>query len=165
MVISSRHELFVFFGSVIGGIILGMIFDAFKVLRPSDKINCVVLGIFDLLLWSVITAAVFAIIFITNNAAVRWYEFAGMALGAVFYFMALSHIFETILTAFLRALKKIVGIFFAVILFPLRLVFRILKPVFSFVKRRFRFLKRIYKNIRSNTRNLAKRIKHSVKKI
>ncbi len=165
MVISSKHELFVFFGSLLGGMILGMIFDLFRIVKPSDKTNFIVLGMHDLLLWGVITAAVFAIIFITNNAAVRWYEFAGMALGAVIYFMALSKIFVCFLTAVLHAVKKIFIIVLKIVLFPVNLVYRMLKPLFRFAKKRLLFLKKVYKNIRSKLRNHLKRIKHSVKKI
>ena len=165
MVISSKHELFVFFGSLLGGMILGIIFDFFRIIRPSDKTNFIVLGIHDLLLWGVITTAVFAIIFITNNAAVRWYEFAGMALGAVLYFMALSTIFIFFLTAILRAVKKIITTVLKIIFSPIKLFCRMLRPLFRFVKKRVRFLKRICKNIRSKLRNQLKRIKHSVNKI
>lgn len=165
MVISSKHELFVFFGSVLGGIILGMIFDVFKVVKPSDKANFIVTGICDLLLWCVITVAIFSIIFITNNAAVRWYEFAGMILGTVFYFMTLSRIFLAILTAVLRFLKKVFTVFFKIIIFPFALIFQALKPVARFFKHRFSFIKKFFKKVKLSLRNGARRIKHSVNKI
>lgn len=165
MIVSSKHELFVFFGTVLGGMILGMIFDIFKVARPFDKSNFILLGIYDLLLWSVITIAVFAILFITNNAEVRWYEFAGMALGAVLYFMSLSHFFVCLLTAVLRVAKKFIIFVLKIILFPLKLILRIFKPVLRFVKKRLRFLKKLYKKVKFCLRNGLKRIKHSVNKI
>ena len=165
MVISSKHELFVFFGTVLGGMILGMIFDIFKVIKPSDKSNVIVTGICDMLLWCVITIAVFAIIFITNNAAVRWYEFAGMILGAVIYFMSLSRVFLAMLTAFLRLAKKLFNIIMKILLFPFMLIFRTLKPVAKFFKRRFSFVKRLYKKVKFSLQKSVKRLKHSVNKI
>ncbi len=165
MIISSGHELFVFFGSVIGGIVLGMIFDIFNVIRPSDKTNSAVLGILDLLLWGIITVAVFGIIFIINDAAVRWYEFAGMILGVVVYFMLFSRVFVALFKGLLRILKKVIVWFLTIILFPFRLIFRLLKPVFAFVKKKLQLVKLIYKKVKTKVKNISKRIKHSVKKI
>lgn len=165
MIVSSKHELFVFFGSVLGGMILGMIFDIFKATKLSDKANIVVLGIYDLLLWCIMTIAVFLIIFITNNAEVRWYEFAGMILGAVIYFMSLSGFFVAMLTTVLRMLKKVLCFLLKIVLFPIKLVFKILKPVILFVKKRLRIFKRMYINIFGKAEKFLKRIKHSVNKI
>ena len=165
MIISSKHELFVFFGSILGGRVLGMIFDIFKLPKFSNKTNVVVLGIYDLLLWCVMTVAVFSIIFITNNAEVRWYEFAGMILGAVFYFMALSRFFVSILTAVLRVFKRLFSFVFKIVLFPLKCVLNLLKPVILFAKKRLCKSKKLYKNLFGKMKKNLKRIKHSVNKI
>ncbi len=165
MIISARHELYVLFGSVLGGMIIGMIFDVFKLCTAGRRHNAVIMGIGDLLLWSIVSVAVFAIIFILNDAKVRWYEFAGMILGMVIYFMTLSRLFLKLMSFLVHVVKCVVIFLVKVILLPVRLCLRVFSPVIALAKRSLRVVKRIYKKSLFKIKNFTKRLKHSVNKM
>lgn len=104
----SQEQVFIFFFII--GIIIGMIFDIFKVLRKafktSDKIT-----FFEDLLFIVIATYLFVLgIIKLNGGEVRFFIFLGTFIGIIIYFLTISNIYVIIFYAFVKLCKKILNI-------------------------------------------------------
>ena len=109
MFLSSRQELIVLMGTFAGGLILGIVFDFFRILRKNFKGASSVVWLQDVLMWVIMLAVVYTTLFITNNAQIRWYEFLGFGSGAAVYMVAFSKWIVLVSTAVISFFKKIFG--------------------------------------------------------
>ncbi|MBR2476862.1 MAG: spore cortex biosynthesis protein YabQ [Clostridia bacterium] len=158
MFLSSRHELFVLIGTFVGGLAIGGVFDAFRIFRKNFKIGASLVWLQDIVMWSAILTVVYVTLFITNDAQLRWYEFAGFASGIVLYMVVLSRIVITVFTAIITFIRKILSTAITVILFPFRLIW---KPV----KATGKWLKKHIKRFFDNQKRIFSRFYRNFKKI
>ncbi|MBQ6998652.1 MAG: spore cortex biosynthesis protein YabQ [Clostridia bacterium] len=128
MFLSSRHELYVLLGTFIGGLVLGVVFDLFRIFRKNFKGASSLVWLQDILMWAVMLAVVYITLFITNSAKVRWYEFAGFGAGIALYMVLLSRVVVAVSSAIITAFKKVLLFIFTVVLFPFRMIFKITAP-------------------------------------
>ena len=133
MFLSSRHELFVLLGTFIGGLVLGIIFDVFRIYRKNFKSASSFVWLQDILMWAVMLAVVYITVFITNSAEIRWYEFAGFGAGIAVYMVMLSSFVVAVSSAVICFVKKIFSFVFKVILLPFRLILKLFAPPVNFV--------------------------------
>lgn len=129
MFLSSRHELYVLAGTFLGGIAVGYVFDFFRIMRKNFKSAEKHVWLQDILMWSLVLAVVYATLFITNSARVRWYEFMGFGAGITVYIGALSGFITKISTAVITALKKAFGFMFKILMVPVSLLIKIFSSI------------------------------------
>ncbi len=123
----SQEEVFLLFFII--GIIIGLIFDFFKVLRKSFKTKDIVTFIEDLLFLLISGTLIVLGIIKLNSGEVRFYLFLGMFFGILIYSLTISKLYVIILYEFVRICKKII-IFFAQIFFKLLQMF---KNIFNYI--------------------------------
>ena len=102
------------------GMIIGFIFDFFRILRRSFKTSDIVTYIQDFLFWICTGAILLFSIFKFNNGELRGYIFIGTALGVIVYMIFFSKILINIFTKLLLMLKKIVS-------YPFKLIYSFIK--------------------------------------
>ena len=138
------NQVYLFLIFIVNGIIIGILFDFFRVLRKSFKTTDIVTYIEDLLFWILTGFSILYFIFVFNNGEIRLFMFLGIAIGITVYMLIFSSIFikinVTVLVFFKNILKKIL-IF---ILIP----FKFLKKIF------FKPISFIFINIRKSSTNL-----------
>ncbi len=128
MFLSSRHELYVLLGTFIGGLVLGIVFDFFRIFRKNFKGASSLVWLQDILMWAVMLAVVYITLFITNSAQVRWYEFAGFGAGIAVYMVLLSRVVVMVSSAVISFVKKVILFIFNIVSFPFRIIFKIAAP-------------------------------------
>ncbi len=131
MFLSSRHELFVLLGTFAGGIVLGLVFDIFRIYRKNFKSASSLVWLQDIFMWAVMLAVVYITLFITNSARIRWYEFAGFGAGMAVYMVVLSRFVVAVSSAVIGLVKKILAFIFMELFFPFRHHAKLLAPPFK----------------------------------
>lgn len=122
----SQEEVFLLFFII--GLIIGLIFDFFKVLRKAFKTSDLITFIEDLLfLFMSGSLIVFGIIKL-NSGEVRFYLFLGMLFGILIYSLTISKLYVIILYEFVRICKKIV-------MFIIQMFRNIFKFIFKQIKK------------------------------
>ena len=116
-----------FFGTMLGGAAVGLLFDLFRIWRKNFKAAAVLVWMQDILFWLGLAAIVYATIFITNSAQVRWYEFAGIGLGFGLYLLTLSRLVVGISSAVISVVKRLLLFLLKIVLFPFVLLYRWLR--------------------------------------
>ncbi len=123
----SQEEVFLLFFII--GIIIGLVFDFFKVLRKLFKTKDIVTFIEDLLFLLISGTLIVLGIIKLNSGEVRFYLFLGMFFGVLIYSLTISKLYVIILYEFVRICKKII-IFFIQIFFKLLHIF---KNIFNYI--------------------------------
>ena len=151
MYLSGRHELFVLFGTFLGGVILGFVFDLFRIFRKNFKGASSFVWVQDILLWAVMLFVVYTVVFITDDGNIRWYQFLGFGTGAVIYMLLLSSFVVKISSAVISFLKMVFKWAFAVFSFPFKLLEKFLiTPVLTLLKRWAKSISRLFRNQKRN---------------
>lgn len=155
----------VFLWTIIGGMVIALIYDIFRIFRKAVKTGSLITFMQDILYWIIVAAIMFLTIYYSNDGELRAYLFIGAFLGVVLYALLFSRM---IMGSSLFIIKLVTNILKAVVFFtsyPFRMILKILavptkklarKAVKSFRKARsngrvkatkITFLKKAIKNI------------------
>lgn len=165
MELSISQQVLVFVSCWICGIVLGVLFDVFRIFRKTISSNDWWVYIQDILFWLVASFIVFAVLLYINNAQIRVYEFLAVILGGVFYFLCFSRLIMSVSVTLINFIKFILTWIIKIILFPVVLIYKIMKKPFIFFgvigKKAF---KNMSKRLKSKP-SFIKRIKLKLRKI
>lgn len=126
--VTNQAYLFLIF--TINGIIIGLLFDIFRILRRSFKTSDIVTYVQDLLFWVLTGFILLYSIFTFSNGEVRFYMFLGVFLGCLIYMIIFSKYFININVKIIQIIKKIVSIIFSPIKSFIKFIKKILiKPI------------------------------------
>lgn len=129
----SQEEVFLLFFII--GIIIGLIFDFFKVLRKSFKTKDIITFVEDLLFLFLTGSLIILGIIKINSGEVRFYLFLGMFFGILIYSLTISKLYVIILYEFVRICKKIIAFFVKIFLSILQMFKKIVKLFFKQIKK------------------------------
>ena len=110
---NSQAMLFLLFA--LDGVIIGIFFDFFRILRRSFSTGSILTAIEDILFWVSSGLILLYSIFIYNNGAIRGYMFLGVLCGATLYMITLSKLFIRVNVSILNFIKKIINIILKII--------------------------------------------------
>ncbi len=84
------NQAYLFFIFTINGILIGLLFDFFRISRKVFKTNDVMTYIEDIIFWILAGAIMLYSIFVFNNGELRLFMFLGVILGAFLYMIFIS---------------------------------------------------------------------------
>jgi len=116
------NQLYVFLIYCLCGVIIGVFFDVFRILRKSFKTPDVITYIQDVIFWLLTGLFLLYVIFKFNNGEIRSYIFIGLGLGGLFYLLVFSKVFIKINVIIIKYIKLIIGKIIIVLIYPLKLL-------------------------------------------
>ena len=148
MVINQAYLFFIF---IVNGILIGIFFDLFRILRKSFNTKDFVTYIEDILFWILTGFSILYFIFIFNNGEIRFFMFVAIGIGVILYMKIFSSIFIKINVNIINFFKKVFSI---IIIVPIRFIKKIFFKPISFIFINIRNLyKKTYKKIENNVKN------------
>ncbi|CDD16260.1 spore cortex biosynthesis protein YabQ [Clostridium sp. CAG:798] len=115
----------------ITGILIGIIFDIFRVIRKTFKTPDFITYIEDLIFWMITGVLLLFTIFKFNNGEIRSYIFVGLGVGIIIYLLAISKLFIKVNVIIISFFKKIISFIFKYIVKLFKIT--ICKPIHFFV--------------------------------
>lgn len=119
--ISNEIKSFLVF--CIAGIIIGILFDIFRIIRRSFKISDIHTLIEDGIFGFLSASFLIFVIFIQNNGEIRWYMFVGIFIGGLIYLLTISKYFIKLNVLILSLIKGIIYKLLKFIFWPIKYVF------------------------------------------
>ena len=122
---------------VLSGNVLGVVFDAYRVVSREVRLHRFVLSLLDLLYWLAAAVLVFRVLYETNLGEVRLFVFLGLLFGISMYFAFFSR--WTILAVrwsiemFRRLVRFTIKMFDLLIIRPIRFLIRCLIVIWGFL--------------------------------
>lgn len=129
------NQVYVFFWSIVIGVVLTLIFDFFRLMRRNKATRDLIVYIQDVFFWIIVAITIIISAFITNSGELRGYMFIGYALGSMFYLLLFS-----------KMILKIFGTLFDKIDY-------FFKKIFNFIKNKTKKLKFKKKNVKIEQEN------------
>ena len=150
MIINQANLFLVF---TINGIIIGILFDIFRILRKSFKTSDIITYFEDLIFWIATGILLLYSIFTFSNGEVRFYMFLAVFFGCIIYMLLLSKYFIQINVKIIQILKKAISTIISFIILPIKVIIKFLKKIF------FKPIKLITINIKKIKFDIQKNIK------
>ena len=155
--VTNQALLFAIF--IINGIIIGLVFDFFRILRKSFKTKDIITYIEDILFWIITGLILLYSIFTFNNGEIRLFMFLGAILGCIFYMLIFSKFIIKINTKIITFLKDTIKKAITLILYPIKVTIKFIKKIFnkpvSFI---IINIKGIFKKVKLNVKSSKKTI-------
>lgn len=126
MVINQAYLFLVF---SINGIIIGLLFDIFRILRKSFKTSDIITYFQDILFWILTGLILLYSIFNFSNGEIRFYMFLGVFLGCLIYMLIFSKYFIDFNVKIISFLKNIIGKTISIITFPIKIVIKFTRKI------------------------------------
>ena len=153
-IIMVTNQAYLFLIFTINGIIIGLLFDFFRISRKVFNTKDVVTYIEDVLFWILSGAIVLYSIFVFNNGELRLYMFLGIVLGAFIYLLYISSYIIKINVKVIHLLKKIFGF----VILPFNYIYKLLHKIF------LKPVTFLFINIRKSSTNFATKMYKNKKK-
>ena len=118
--INSQAVLFLIFS--LNGIIIGLIFDFFRILRKSFKTSNFVTYIEDILFWIFTGISIIYFMYNFSNGSIRLFIFLGLILGFFLYILTISKYIIKFFVFIICLLKKIINKLFHIIYLPFKII-------------------------------------------
>lgn len=144
----SLQQAYLFYIFLLTGLLIGIIFDFFRILRKSFNHSNFITIIQDLIFFIITSILVIFVLFKYNNGVVRSYVIIGIFCGLLIYFGLFSKIFVKINVKIIEFIKSVFSFLLKIVLYPFKLIHillkkTLLKPI-SFI---FINIKKSFKNI------------------
>lgn len=159
------NQAYLFLIFTLIGIIIGFLFDIFRILRKSFKTNDIITYIEDIIFWIISGIILIYAMCKFTDGELRFYTIIGLSLGAIIYLLTISKYIIKISVFVIDILKKIFRFIIKIVSYPLLIVYRFLrkiifKPISIVcinIKKDFsKTTNKIYKNIK-NVKKLQKK--------
>ncbi|WP_027625376.1 spore cortex biosynthesis protein YabQ [Clostridium lundense] len=122
MLISINHQVKLLVFSLISGIMIGVLFDIYRIIRGFENPNKVITFIEDTLFWILTGIIVFVFLLYTNYAYIGFYVYLFIILGTYFYMKLISNVFITVQYKILKGLGKLLRMLINNIVFPIEVI-------------------------------------------
>ena len=124
-----NSQLYLFLIFAVDGIIIGFLFDFFRILRKAVKTPDVITYIEDILFWILTGLLILYSIFTYNNGEIRLFMFLAIVLGILLYVIILSKFVIKLNLIIIDFIKKIFSLIFKFIRILLDIFSQILKHI------------------------------------
>ena len=127
-----QNQAYLFYVFLLTGVLIGILFDVFRILRKSFKTSDFATTIQDILFWLLTSILVLYTIFKFNDGEIRSYVFLGIGIGISVYIILFSKIVITVNVKIIKALKRIVVTLLSIMLYPIKFILKyIRKHIFN----------------------------------
>ena len=152
-------QLQLFFIFLINGLLIGLLFDFFRILRKAMKTADFITYIEDALFWILTGLIILYSIFTYNNGEIRLFMFFAIILGILIYLIFVSKIILSISLGIINVIKKVFSIVFNIIKVPINLLIGLIKKIF------LKPISFIIINIRNYFTKCSKKFSNTLKKV
>lgn len=149
------NQAYLFLLFSLNGVIIGLLYDVFRILRKTFKTNNFVTYIEDILFW--ILTGIIIIFFMYNfsDGSLRIFMIFGLIIGILIYIITFSKIIINFSMIVINGLKKII----CVLLVPIKIFLKLLLKVINFLKLKVKLIMLKLKNYVVKIKNTKKQKK------
>ena len=152
-----ENQAYLFGIFVINGILIGLLFDFFRILRKSFKTNDFITYVEDIVFWILTGIILLYSIFLFNNGEIRLFMFIAVLLGLIIYMLSISTYIIKVNVKIINFFKTIILKIISIILIPFKYIVKIFRKIF------FRPVSFIIINVKKFSTNYLKKFSNKMK--
>ena len=123
------NQSYLFIVFTINGLLIGTLFDFFRILRRVFKTNDFITCLEDIVFWLFTGCLILYSIFKFNNGEIRLYMFLGIFIGILMYLLLLSKYIINVSVAVLTFFKKIISKIICICIYPFKFIIKLFKKI------------------------------------
>lgn len=123
----SQNQAYLFYVFLLTGILIGLLFDIFRIFRKCFKHSNTITLIQDMFFFILTSILVLFVIFKFNNGMFRSYVIVGIFAGLLIYFIIFSKTFIKINVKIINIFKRALVFIISIIIYPFKLLNKVLK--------------------------------------
>jgi spore cortex biosynthesis protein YabQ len=123
MIFSMSQQVNLFVFSLLSGILIGVLFDIYRIIRGFESLNKLITAIEDILFWVLTGIIIFMFMMYTSYAYMSFNVFVYIGIGLLLYLKIISRTFVNTLHSLLVVIFKGIRIMFYIITYPIRIGF------------------------------------------
>ena len=127
----AQNQAFLFLVFTLTGVIIGVLFDLFRILRRTIKTSNIITYIEDVLFWILTGLLILYNIWYFNNGEIRIFMFLGIIMGVLIYMSTISSILVKIFTKLLQTIIKVLELPFKAIFSFFRKIITVIANIFT----------------------------------
>lgn len=124
-------QLYSFLAYLVSGMIIGIFFDIFRILRKSFNTPDIITYLEDILFWLFTGIFLLLVLFKFSNGQLRIYNVLGLLIGVIFYMLTISKFFIKVNVTIITFIKNIIYKIIKIVLYPIKYIFKIIKKLFT----------------------------------
>ena len=128
MILSMSDQAWLFLTTVLAGFVIGIVYDAFRIVRKIVSHRYWMVQLEDILYWLSVSLMMFYFMLHRNYGEIRFFSIAGVALGTVIYFCSLSLVVMKVSVAVIRFFQKVILAVADILFAPIRWLLRLIAP-------------------------------------
>jgi spore cortex biosynthesis protein YabQ len=140
LIVSISEQAQIFIAAVEAGIIIGIFYDVFRIIRKIIPHPNWVIQLEDLIYWIIVSSFMFFVLFSKNYGEIRGFALLGAFLGNVTYFFTFSIFLMKISDWIIYWIKRIIRGLIKIVLIPIRMILKILSYPYKWISRPMRIL-------------------------
>ena len=152
-----ENQAYLFGIFVINGILIGLLFDFFRILRKSFKTNDFITYVEDIVFWILTGIILLYSIFLFNNGEIRLFMLIAVLLGLIIYMLSISRYIIKVNVKIINLFKTIILKIISIILIPFKYIVKIFRKIF------FRPVSFIIINVKKFSTNYLKKFSNKLK--
>lgn len=142
-----NNQAFLFLVFLLNGVIIGLIFDFFRIVRKSFKTTNIITYIQDILFWILTGISIIFCMYKYSDGEIRFFMLLGIILGFLLYLLMFSPFIIQICVFIIKYIKKIIKYTIKLIISPLNMIYKlfyklIFNPIHIFIIKRHKFYKK-----------------------
>ena len=126
----AQNQAYLFLVFSLTGVVIGILFDFFRILRKTIKTSNLITYIEDILFWILTGLLILYNIWYFNNGEIRVFLFWGIILGVLIYMSTLSSIVIKTFTKILKTIIKVLELPFKTIIVVFRKIITSIHVIF-----------------------------------
>ena len=158
-------QLYIFLASTYGGMLIGFIYDLYRVFRGVFKPGKIVTLLQDFFFWIVIAGVAMSVLLFSASGQIRLFSFLGLSLGMILYYWAFSRIVIRTIRKVLRIIYKGIGKVAKIVCYPFLLLKRGLGNMVVKIKCKCAWMGTAYGRLRKIPKKALQRAKRNLRKI
>lgn len=152
-----QNQVYTFFIFILNGLLIGLLFDTFRILRKSFKTSNIITNLQDIAFWILTGLILIYSVFKFANGELRLYIFLGILLGYILYLLVFSKIYIKVSVNVILFIKKTLHYIIIVpIAFILKIITKIIINPIKFV------FGKLFKNLSKLLKKNLKKVKKGI---
>ncbi len=120
MLFTMEQQIILFVFSLLSGVLIGILFDIYRIIRGFEDVGAIITIIQDVLFWIATGFIVFVFMMYTSYAYMSFNVFVYVSAGLFVYIKLISKIFINVLHNVLLAIGKVLRVIFNTLSYPVR---------------------------------------------
>ena len=142
----AQNQAYLFLVFSMTGVVIGVLFDFFRILRRSIKTSNIITYTEDVLFWILTGLLILYNIWYFNNGEIRIFMFLGIIMGVLIYMSTLSNILIKIFTKILQTIIKVLEL-------PLKAIISFFRKIITAISNIFTKYTQNFANKKGNFEN------------